>query len=744
MIKTLKIQTFNILSRRFLIIILLFSYVLNDDTLSNYLWPTNTSKSITTLFGEKRSRRFHAGIDVRTYGKIGDKIYAIESGYISRIKISPDGYGKALYLTLNDSNVALYAHLDKYNLEIESIIKKIREKNNNSFIDKYFTKDYIKVEKGDILGYCGDTGSLSGPHLHFEIRDNNGSPINPLINHYTLPDTVRPIAEAIAIIPLNKNCYINGTQKYNIFDIEPLSYNNNPNIYKYFINDTISVIGEFGIGLEVYDKINNSPFNFGIYEIEVLIDNNIVYKINFDQYNFKDDHLIYKEIDYYLMSKESRSFHRLFLNNNNHLDFIDKKSNKGITLDSGYHNLIINVKDNFNNSIQIQGILKGDINLPPNFLYNSKNHSLNTLINNKHLLFELTTRYKNSRKINPNYQQLDSISYQFEKPLSPYEVLELKNKKNGIVSKSKFISLIDFDPYKINGEFELEHLDNHLIINFIESEFSGFEAKLILKGDNNNEIKLKRSSKNILSSGLIDIELIKNLNEISISYESNPEIVFSKKIHGKLFSKNDTTSLDFKNYQLISNKNSLYSDSFLWIEEESTKIPKEFTEISNPIKISPNNIPFKDYIILNYNNYKINSGGIYKYNKKNDKWIFQGKINDSGNTEIKLYSGGIFCIMDENINPIIKNIFPNNNSYYNINDVKMISFNLIDVESNIDYNSINIVLNNKPIYFDYIPYRDYVRATIFDPLENDKNILEIFTNDNIGNKSYKKINFYIK
>ncbi len=123
------------MKHKIITLFLLLSYVLTDNTISNYLWPTNTSKTITTLFGEKRSRRFHAGIDVRTYGKIGDKIYAIEDGYISRIKITPDGYGKALYLTLDDGNVALYAHLDKYNSEIELIINKIRQnkKDRNKF-----------------------------------------------------------------------------------------------------------------------------------------------------------------------------------------------------------------------------------------------------------------------------------------------------------------------------------------------------------------------------------------------------------------------------------------------------------------------------------------------------------------------------------------------------------------------------------------------------------------------------------
>ena len=80
------------MKQKLIISFIILSYFLTEDSSLNYLWPTNTSKTITTLFGEKRSRRFHAGIDVRTYGRIGDKIFAVESGYISRIKISPDGY----------------------------------------------------------------------------------------------------------------------------------------------------------------------------------------------------------------------------------------------------------------------------------------------------------------------------------------------------------------------------------------------------------------------------------------------------------------------------------------------------------------------------------------------------------------------------------------------------------------------------------------------------------------------------
>ena len=93
------------------------------------------SKTLTTVFGEERSRRFHAGIDVRTYGQIGDSLFAVYDGYVSRIKISPDGYGKTLYLKLNDGNTAVYAHIDKFQKSIERKIISERTKTGHNFID---------------------------------------------------------------------------------------------------------------------------------------------------------------------------------------------------------------------------------------------------------------------------------------------------------------------------------------------------------------------------------------------------------------------------------------------------------------------------------------------------------------------------------------------------------------------------------------------------------------------------------
>ena len=75
------------------------------------------------------------------------------------------------------------------------------------------------LEKGEIIGFSGDTGSLSGGHLHFEIRDENGHPINPLKHFYEIVDTKKPIPYSLAFTPIDSSCYINGKQDHTIYSL---------------------------------------------------------------------------------------------------------------------------------------------------------------------------------------------------------------------------------------------------------------------------------------------------------------------------------------------------------------------------------------------------------------------------------------------------------------------------------------------------------------------------------------------
>lgn len=92
-----------------------------DETASGFIWPTNASRILTSTFGEYRPGRFHAGIDIRTNGTTGYACYAIADGSVIRMRADFDGYGRALYLKLEDGTFAVYAHLSRFNEELETL-----------------------------------------------------------------------------------------------------------------------------------------------------------------------------------------------------------------------------------------------------------------------------------------------------------------------------------------------------------------------------------------------------------------------------------------------------------------------------------------------------------------------------------------------------------------------------------------------------------------------------------------------
>ena len=332
-----------------LISIIFFNIIYSND----YIWPNDYEGQITTTFCEPRSRRFHAGIDIRTKGEIGSNIYAIDSGYIYRIKIEPYNYGKAIYLKLNDGNIVLYSHLINFNDDIEKLVKSLYFKYDSSFFDHILDEnELIKLNKGDIIGYAGDTGSLGGPHIHFEIRSKDNEPINPLIDYYDIYDTISPLATSITFIPMNKNSWINNIQDYQTFDL--LKKDNS----LYELKDTVNIKGKFGIAIETHDKIINLPFNFGVYNIDLIIDDKLIYSITFDKYNFIENPLIYTEIDYSLLQKNIIA-HRLF-NKENILPFIKKDDSMNLNLNKNVHQFLINISDAQNNITQVKGFISSD------------------------------------------------------------------------------------------------------------------------------------------------------------------------------------------------------------------------------------------------------------------------------------------------------------------------------------------------------------------------------------------------
>ena len=267
-------------------------------------------------FGELRSNHFHSGLDMKTQGKEGFKIYAAADGFVSRVKISPWGYGKTIYIDHPNGYTTVYAHLQGYKGDIAEIIKKHQHEVENWEIDWLPSDTLMKVKKGDVIALSGNTGGSGGPHLHFEIRETETEhPVNPLLFGFAIKDNIKPLIRSIILTPLNDTSYVNNKRKPQRFLVS-----GSAGSYKLKNETSINAYGEIGIGIETIDKLNGYGNRNGIYSIELLENSQTIFKSEMKKFSFDESRALNSLIDYEMFLRKKVRFQRSYIEPNNHLN----------------------------------------------------------------------------------------------------------------------------------------------------------------------------------------------------------------------------------------------------------------------------------------------------------------------------------------------------------------------------------------------------------------------------------------
>ena len=279
-------------------------------------WPTDASRLMTSSFGEFRPGHFHAGIDVKTWGQEGYRVFAVEDGSIINVRVSPYGYGKVIYHQLDDGHTVVYAHLSNFAPFLDRIVQSEQIRRKRYAIQKTFKPRMITVGKGELIGFTGSSGS-GVPHLHFEVRDSLGWPLNPLSFNYDLEDLTPPTLEAVGISPLSFGSQVDGDFIPKVFSLRRLRRD------RYILDRVVKVWGKLGISLSAYDQTDGAWNRFAPFRIRLTIDDKPHFCVTYDRFSYEHTRQVDLDRDYRLRIWGKGLFQNLYREEGNTLSFYD-------------------------------------------------------------------------------------------------------------------------------------------------------------------------------------------------------------------------------------------------------------------------------------------------------------------------------------------------------------------------------------------------------------------------------------
>ncbi|MDD4847239.1 MAG: M23 family metallopeptidase [Bacteroidales bacterium] len=324
----------------------------------DYAAPVDLVSGLSGTFGELRSNHFHSGIDIRTGGAVGKNVYSIADGYISRISVSPFGYGNALYITHTDGKMSVYAHLMQFNDTIAQWVRSEQYRQKSFAINVFLKPDQFPVTKGECIALSGNSGSSGGPHLHFEIRNNaSGKVLNALNYGFTIPDQIAPSIRQIIVSPNDSKSAV----EKNNSDYVRMARGTG-NIYQINGNDTLSVWGNICFGVDAIDRSTGSTNANGVYSFKVFIDNELVFFEKLDGFYFEETRDINSLINYPYYIKNKIRFIQTKKQAGNRLDIYNVVKSNGIYQfeDEQIHEIVFEVGDAANNSSKLKFWVKSE------------------------------------------------------------------------------------------------------------------------------------------------------------------------------------------------------------------------------------------------------------------------------------------------------------------------------------------------------------------------------------------------
>lgn len=251
-----------------------------------FISPFDFPLLLSGNFGELRANHFHGGVDFKTQGVVGKPIRCIADGYISRVTVTPGGYGQAVYITHDNGYTSVYGHLHRFMNGVQQVVEAYQYEHETFAVDLQFEADRFPLKQGEVFALAGNEGYSFGPHLHMEIRKTDTEEYIDPLQFYTdqLKDTTAPRATHVMLYPQAGKGVVNGSSRKKIISLSGQS--------------PITAWGQIAAGIKAYDYMDGTSNNYGVRSVTLLVDSVEVFRSTVDGFLPDENRMINAWTDY--------------------------------------------------------------------------------------------------------------------------------------------------------------------------------------------------------------------------------------------------------------------------------------------------------------------------------------------------------------------------------------------------------------------------------------------------------------
>jgi hypothetical protein len=706
--------------------------------LKDYIWPINAPPKITSSFAEFRSSHFHAGIDIGTSNRIGAAVYASRDGYVARVEISPYGYGRYLVLRHADGFYTTYAHLSGFKSELERAVRAKQLKVGKFSVEMKFQPGEYPVRKGDVVAYSGESGT-GDAHLHFEIRDENFNPVNPLLfpNIRRFTDTEPPIFRRLAVTPMDEHSFVD-------YDFSPKVYRVHARSSSAFtVPEVIRVTGSLGFSVDAADRVNNTRYRSSVYEFEFQVDGTTIFTSQRNRFPENETREVGIDFDWALWKEHKGRFQKLYVDEGNTLPFYNRRNQfDGVValknFSEGLHRFKVIAADYSGNSSELSGTFV--LNHPPEVeIVKATMESVTAYLPNSRNVatVEIGTRTFSSKKWGVQVYDARALAWNRD---SLSIAGDLKSADIVRVVAKNIWGTRSFPAYSflkrplVSGTAELSSdVDGSFLKVWVESPAPFSEAPSLQVQQENSIVSIPLRAVDVdrylgvyrLSPTLHGMVYLKAFSEIA---GKKSEVFASFMLNTISPDRQGTIRSDDGNFTVTFEPGSVFAPLHPTIE----KISEARYDVQPGDVLLGGDIraTFR-YPEVYESNEKL---GLYVNN--GGGWRFLATERNRQSHTLELHEArtlGTFAVLRDDQPPKISRW---RTSSYNAKGRPMFSFSVRDNLSGVDDDEINVFLNGRRIIPEYDPEKRTVFYIPLDPLPRGRYTVQVEVKDRVGNAAH--------